>query len=488
MSHFSVIRSSIRIALALLVSVFFLSACRPKSDETLKKSVVKVFTTFQGINFHEPWNSGTQSQAQECGCVVFGNRILTTAQIVNQGTYIEVQKFGETKRYTAKVDQIAGDMDLALLTVEDKDFFKGTDSADLGELPMPGAKIKIFGGDELSIKEDTVSGLKFIWSVAAFRTVPALLTNGEILPASYGCPVFSEGKLVGIPIDTTGKPDKTGSLMPVNMVQRFFKGIKDGRKYDGFPDLGIITENMENPVIRAYYKMAPDQTGQLITRLVANGSAVGVLKEKDILLAIDGHKVDNEGYITLRKSERIEYDYLDAFYMMGEEAPLEILRDGKVMKVKMPMKPMTYQLPYNGDSRKPTYFMYAGFVFVPLTYNYLQTMESERLKPQIQELCMPSPDQKPIVLLSQVLPHEINNGYRSIEDFVVKEVNGQPIKNMKDVINAFNKPLGKFNKIVIDDHSYFGSTIIFDATGSKKATQEIMEQNKMTVDRSDDLK
>jgi hypothetical protein len=321
------------------------------------------------------------------------------------------------------------------------------------------------------------------------RTVPTLLTNDEIVPTSYGCPVFSKGKLVGIPIDTTGKAEKTGSLMPVNMIQRFFKGIKNGRRYDGFPDLGIVTENLENPTIRSFYKLAPNQTGNLITRLVAGGSAIGILKENDVLLAIDGHAVDNEGYITLRKTERIEYDYLDAFYMMGEEAPLEILRDGKVMKVKLPMKPITYQLPYNGDNRKPTYFMYAGFVFVPLTYNYVQMYKWENVKPEIKLLCNPSPDQKPLVLISHVLPHDINAGYADhLYDFIVEEVNDQPIHGMKDLIKAFDKPLGKFHKIKIDDHAFFGSTVIFDAKHAKKATEEIMSNFKIASDRSDDLK
>ncbi len=477
-----------RLAVIGLCFAIFLPACRPKTDETLKKSVVKVFSTFQGINFYEPWKPGPQSQFQECGCIVFGNRILTTSQIVNRSNYIEVQKFGETKRYTAKVDQIGFDMDLALLTVEDKDFFKGTDSVDFGDLPLQGDKIKIFGGEELGIKEDTVSGLKFLWSTEALRNVPALLTNTEIPPASYGCPVFNNGKLVGIPIDTTGKPEKTGSLMPINMIQRFFKGIKNGRKYDGFPDLGIITENLENPVIRSYYKLAPDQTGHLITRLVANGSAIGYLKEKDVLLAVDGHKVDNEGYITLRKTERIDYDYLDAFYMMGEEALLNILRDGKVIKVKLPMKPIAYQLPYNGENRKPTYFMYAGFVFVPLTYNYIQMYKWEELKPELRELCAQSPDQKPIILLSHVLPNEINTGYRDINNLTVKSINGQPIKSMKDVVSAFNKPLGKFHKIEVDDHFYFGSTIIFNVKRAKQATDEVMQSLKIDSDRSEDLK
>src|SRR5258708_1305192 len=228
--------------------------------------------------------------------------------------------------------------------------------------------------------------------------------------------------------------------------------------------------------------MAPDQTGVLITKLAYNGSAIGLLKENDILLAIDGHKVDNEGFITVGKSQRIEYDYLDAFYMMGEEAPLDILRDGQRIKVKLPMKPIAFLPPYNGDNRKPTYFMFAGFVFVPLTLNYCQMSKWDDLKSELKEYWFygfKSPEQKQVVLISHVLPHEINAGYDSVSDFVVKEVNGQPIHEMKDLISAFNKPLGKFHKVIIDDHAFFGSTIIFDAKKAKEATEEIMKTFKI---------
>ena len=475
-------------AVLCLCFALFFPACRPKTDETLKKSVVKVYSTVQSVDFFEPWKPGTEANYLECGCIVFGNRVLTTAQMADKSNYIEVQKFGETKHYTAKVEKIGFDMDLALLTVDNKDFFKGTDSVDFGDLPQPGDSIKVFGGDELSIKEDTVSGLKMLWSTEALRTVPALLVGSEINPNSYGCPVFSKGKLVGIPIDTTGKQDKTGSLMPINMIQRFFKGIKNDRTYDGFPDLGIVTENLESPILRSYYKLTANQTGQVITRLVNNGSAIGYLKESDVLLAIDGHTVDNDGFVTLPKIGRIEYDYLDAFYMTGEEAAVDVLRDGQPLKVKVPMKPVAYRLPYDGNNRKPTYFMFAGFVFVPLTYNYIQMSKWVDLKPELKALCSPTADEKPIVLISHVLPHEINAGYSSLNDFVVKEVNGQPIHGMKDLIAAFDKPLGKFHKIEIDDTTYFGSTIIFDAKKAKQATQDIMTSFKIPSDRSDDLK
>ena len=101
----------------LFVGMLFLSACRGRSEKDLKRSVVKIFTTIQNVDFYEPWKPGTQVQLEGCGVVIPGNRILTTSHFVNKGNYIEVQKFGETKRYVAKVEQIGYDMDLALLSI-----------------------------------------------------------------------------------------------------------------------------------------------------------------------------------------------------------------------------------------------------------------------------------------------------------------------------------------------------------------------------------
>src|SRR5258708_982520 len=75
-------------------------------DEALKKSVVQIFTTTQNVDYYEPWKPGSQVPIQGCGAILPGERLLTTAHLVNKGNYIEVQKFGETKRYVAKVEQV----------------------------------------------------------------------------------------------------------------------------------------------------------------------------------------------------------------------------------------------------------------------------------------------------------------------------------------------------------------------------------------------
>jgi len=117
--------------------------------------------------------------------VIPGNRILTTAHFVNKGNYIEVQKFGETKRYVAKVEQVGYDMDLALLSLEDPEFFKDAVPVRFGDLPSPGDKILIHGADELSIKEDTLSGLDMVFQRKGVGTFRDLLPMNPLRLKSW---------------------------------------------------------------------------------------------------------------------------------------------------------------------------------------------------------------------------------------------------------------------------------------------------------------
>ncbi len=480
----------LRITLVLGLGLFFCARVWG-GDETTRKSVVKVYTAAQSVDYYEPWKPGSEVQLRGCGTILPGKRILTTAHMVNKGNYIEVEKFGETKRYVAQVEQVGFDLDLALLSVQDGDFFTDTKPVEYAELPGRGDKLVIQGGDELSIKEDSVSGLEMVWSSEGGRSMPGILTNAAIDASNNGCPVFNGGKLVGIPFDSTGKPDKTGSLIPVNVIQRFFKGIQGGRPYEGFPDLGFYTQDLKNQTLRDFFKISPKQTGEIITKIFYGGSADGVLREGDVLTAIDGNPVDDEGYITLKKTGRIPEIYLATFYSIGEKISLDIIRDGKPLNVKMPLKPAVKLLPDRQDERHPTYLMMGGLVFVPLTMNYFSAANWDAFKPELQDLAvhgLPSAEQKQVVLMSHVLPHEINKGYDKLTNVIVKKVNGCPISEMKDLLEALKNPAGGYHVIEIDDFNWSGSRIIIDAEKEKLATDEIRQTFKIPSDRSQDLK
>ncbi len=486
--------------LILALALALAPACKPKpkpepavkpavkAEKPLNKSVVKVFTTVQKVDFYEPWKPGTQAQQEGCGVILPGGHILTTSHITNKSNYIEVQKFGQTKRYVAKVEQVGYDLDLSLLSIEDQEFYKDTEPVEFGDLPSPGDKVTVQGGDELSVKQDTISGLDMFWSTEAGRFLPALITYTDVDNKNNGCPVFLNGKFIGLPFEVVHSPEKTASLLPVNVVQRFLEGVKDGKTYDGFPDLGVEVQTLENPTLQSYEGLPADKTGVVVTKVLYQGSAEGLLKEGDILTAIDGHPIDNEGDINLVKNQRIDYSYLITFYQMGQSVSLDIFREGKAQSLMVPLKPLPRLVSYRSDDTHPTYYLYAGFVFVPLTTSYFQSKAA--YKPSFKKLMqqgLPSPQRQEVVLISHVLPHDINVGYDKQFNLIVDKVNGMPITRMKDLITALGKPAGRYQVIEIDEHAWFGSKIVFEAAKAKKATAEIMAELQIPEDRSKDL-
>jgi hypothetical protein len=224
---------------------------------------------------------------------------------------------------------------------------------EFGGLPARGDKLLIQGGDKLAIKEDTVAAISLVHSEEAGRSLPAVLTSLEIEATDNGCGVFCKGKLVGVPFDSTDKPDKTGSLIPAPVIQRFLRGVQAGRGHDEVPSLGIYTQELESLALKAHAKVPAKASGVLVSRVLYGGSAEGLLEEGDVLTAVDGHAVDGEGSVNLEGTGRIPMSYLTVFRLPGEALSLSILRDGKPMQVRVPLKAGKGLVPYDEGERHP---------------------------------------------------------------------------------------------------------------------------------------
>ena len=109
-----------------------------------KEAIVKVYTVSKRLNYQEPWAS-SMMQSTGSGAIIEGNIILTNAHVVANQTFLEVQRFGERKRYTAKVYAVSHQADLALLKVEDESFFNGVTPLKLGKLPQIEQEITVYG-------------------------------------------------------------------------------------------------------------------------------------------------------------------------------------------------------------------------------------------------------------------------------------------------------------------------------------------------------
>jgi S1-C subfamily serine protease len=479
---------------------------RTEITETLRRSVVKLFTVVKEPNYYQPWDLEYQKTSGGSACIVSGHRILTNAHVVSHHLYVQALKPGDSKKYTARVIHVDHDTETALLTVDDPQFFEGTVPVRFGELPFRNTKVAVYGfpmgGNELCITAGIVSRIEVRPYTHSQRHLLALQTDAAINPGNSGGPVFMDDELIGIAFQSYKQKDleKSGYVVPISIIRHLFEDLEDGA-ISGVPDLGIYWQKIENESLREYAGLTGTRTGVLVTRVVHGSSADGVLAEGDVLTAIDGTPVASDGSIPLRTHDRVHFSYLISRHQVGGKVSVEILRRGEPHQLAIQLRKLATLVPPPQPDRRPTYFIFAGLVFLPLTYDYMATWKWDNVTPRFKHYYysrLPSERHEQIVLVNQVLAHDINVGYHQVHGAVVERINGVDIVAMRDVPRALETPVGKFHVIELDYHgmrgessdyhSSYGTRIVIDAHQAARATAEILALNGIASDRSADLR
>jgi S1-C subfamily serine protease len=459
--------------------------------------VAKIFTTFQKPDFYQPWQLNPQDNLSGSGVIIEGGRVLTNAHVVSDKIFIQVRKAGDANKFNAHVEFVGHDTELAVLKVDDPRFFEGTRPLPLGDLPRQRDRVAAYGfplgGDDLSITEGVVSRIEVIEYTHSARRLLSVQTDAAINPGNSGGPVVKDGRLVGVSFQSfSGQgAENIGYMVPITLVKRFIKDISDGR-YDRIPFLGTVWEPMENPDLRRYYQLRPEQTGILINKITYGSSGWGVLQEGDVLTAIDGTEVANDGTYLFDKDKRLQCSNLTAMYQAGSEVGLDVIRAGKPMKLKVKLI-SEFQDLVDGPlyDVKPTYYIHAGLVFTPVTRNYIGLWNPNNVPTSLkhlQEYIYPTPERRQAIVLAYVLPHDVNTGYHDFRSILVESVNGVAISDMKSLVAAFAKPQNGFHVIRTDSITDFNGKIILNAELAAKVHPEILAQHGIPSDRSDDLK
>jgi S1-C subfamily serine protease len=474
-----------------------------KASEHLRRSVVKIFTVTKKPNYYQPWDFGYQKSSGGSGCIIAEKRILTNAHVVSNQVYVQVLKAGDVKKYTAKVAFVDHGSDLALLTVDDPAFFDATVALEFGDLPERRDKVAAYGfpigGNELSITEGVVSRIEVRSYTHSKRELLAIQVDAAINPGNSGGPVIKDGKLIGVAFQSYSRSkqvENSGYVVPVPLIERFLSDEKRA----GIPSLGVYFQKLESDALREYLRMGPKDSGVLVTRVIQGSSASGVLAEDDVITRIAGQAVANDGSISFRGADRVHFSHVLARHHVGDRMEIEVLRNGVRETFTVELKaPVALVMRPRNDVR-PTYFVFAGLVFTPLTYNYMHEYGEwkdidHRFKHYYTD-GLPSADRREIVLIGQVLAHDINVGYHKLHNAVVERVNGKLIGELRDVLAALKTPLGKFHVFHLDHHTArstsdysadAGTRIVIEAAKADAATREVLERYGIARDRSADL-
>ncbi|MDP8236573.1 MAG: trypsin-like peptidase domain-containing protein [Candidatus Erginobacter occultus] len=474
-----------------LLSVFAL-----EEDEIprIRSAIVKIKNVSQRPDYASPWLEKDFSLGRGSGVIIPGNRILTSAHVVSDSRYLEVEKEDSGTPYGAVVSHIGHDCDLALLEVLDPEFFADTTHLDFHrEIPPLGSMVEAYGfpagGRRITVTRGVVSRIDYaLYNHSARDYHLVVQIDAAVNPGNSGGPALREGKIVGIVFQGVQPSENVGHVIPITVIRHFLEDLTDGR-YDGYPDLGIITANLLNPAYREYLGLPEGKTGVAAAAVLEGHSAKGFVLPGDILLAIDGNPILNDGTILIDGESYFLEEVVER-KQVGEEVALDLVRDGEEMIIPLLLRSGRETLRTGNEyETRPEYLIFGGLLFQPLSREYLQAWSddwSSRADPRLpyyfsyynqDRIYLERPE---IVVLSRVLPAPVNQYYSDLSLEVVERVNGVKIRGLADLEEAFARPAGDYHLIEFDGA---GPPVVLDAAAAEAEHATILQRYRIPADR-----
>jgi S1-C subfamily serine protease len=463
----------------------------------VRQAMVKIFTVQNSPNYASPWEMQGPEVLSGSGCMIAGGWVLTNAHVVSDSTFIQVRRYGQARKFSARVHAIAHEADLALLTVEDPAFRGGAVELPLGELPQTRQSVTVYGfpegGDTLSVTQGVISRIEH--NRYAHSTIELLTAqiDAAINPGNSGGPVLREGRIVGVVMQSLKQSQNIGYMIPAPVIRHVLADLADGR-YDGFPDDGILIQTMENAALKRRHGLRQADQGVRVSWVRPGMPAQTEVQPGDVLLAVDGHAIADDGTVELRPGERTSADHFTQMHQRGETLRLDLLRDGQRRRVELRLDKSWGEnllVPRLQYDRQPSYYIYGGLVFAPLCLNFLtswgERWESEAPSNLLVYLLHDRPETagEQVVVLIGVLPAEINTGYESSLNQRIVAVDGRAIRSLRELVQRVERPEtpGPF----VEFRDARGHVLVFDRQETEARQREILATYSIPAARSADL-
>ena len=185
---------------------------------TIENSVVKIFATVRYPDPYKPWTKASPEDQTGSGVVIEGRRILTNAHVVDYASQVQIQANQAGDKISATVEAIAAGIDLAVLKLDDENFFD-THPPLARAKTLPGIKDTVLtygfpeGGNSLSITKGIVSRVEFApynYPVCGLR----IQIDAAINPGNSGGPAVVGDKMIGLTFSRLNEAENIGYIIP----------------------------------------------------------------------------------------------------------------------------------------------------------------------------------------------------------------------------------------------------------------------------------
>jgi hypothetical protein len=194
----------------------------------------------------------------------------------------------------------------------------------------------------------------------------------------------------------------------------------------------------------------------------ARPAARAGIEKGDVLLAIDGQAVDQDGNYKDPEYGKIGISHLfSTKHSVGDVVKCTVFRQGakKDLSVTLAHRPVeSYVIePYVID-RAPKFYILGGLVLSELSRQYLKEYGNDWQKKapaqfvyydrQQGELFKDGP--KKLVFINRVLPSDLTMGYEELGQLIVTKINGVTLQSLADVPAALEKASDGVHQIEFD--------------------------------------
>lgn len=214
----------------VLTTLILFASTNIYSMENMRNSIVKIHVgTFHTENIEEPWRNGKTSYFAGTGVVIEGNKILTSASLISNATYLSINKENSNEFYKARLKHFSKEIDLALLEVEDETFFNSLSPIKLLE-EMTIEEYKIFvlgyeaGDNQIKVRDAAIKSIAPIKRKNLNIKHSIFHVNkdlGDII--SGGLVLNLKQEVVGIGMQARNYFSTFSYVVPIVLINRFLK-------------------------------------------------------------------------------------------------------------------------------------------------------------------------------------------------------------------------------------------------------------------------
>ncbi len=457
------------------------------SDEIpFEDSLVYIESAVQKQSVYQPWKTEELKSKSFYGCAVSEYTILTTAQGVVDANFIKIKCKQSTQFIPVSITFIDINNNLCLLSCEPSSLpapFKPISFSSDFNVGQP-VEFYWFNRDAKSFKGRAIADDVMIKpSALSFNNQINYVVSNSSRQAGKSQLFCQKNKPIGL-ATWTNENNECG-LIPAPVINLFLEDCLDG-VFNGSASLGFASKSLIDPAHRSHLQLPKSTThGVYISEIYSAGTGSKDLKPEDVLLEINNIKIDAYGrYIDSQYGE-IGFEYLITNNPINISIPIKVWRNNNIIELHIMTETLNQTdmaIPFHQYNQRPEYMILGGLMFQTLTRPYINVWgedESSRVSPYLYQYYKkmafnPTKDRKEIVILSYVIPAQINLGYHKLRQVVLKSINGMSIRSLDDLPKAIS--LNKESDFITFEFENDNPVIVLPREQLSQADNEISQR------------